>query len=89
MRLNETCSKDCIDEQWSDTFPIQNWIKQGDDLSQLFFILALEYAIRKAQENQMGMKLNGTHHLLVYGDDVNLLGDNINIMKKNTSSIRR
>jgi hypothetical protein len=41
------------------------------------FHLALKYAIRKVQENQVELKLNGTHHLLVYADDVSLLEDNI------------
>jgi hypothetical protein len=45
--------------------------------------LALEFAIRKVQENQVGLKLNGTHQLLAYADEVNLLGDNMDAIKKN------
>jgi hypothetical protein len=42
----------------------------------------VEYAIRKVQESQVELKLNGTHQLLSYADDVNLLGDNIDTIKE-------
>jgi hypothetical protein len=54
-----------------------------DALSPLLLNIAVEYAIRKVQENHLGLKLNGTHQLLAYVDDVNLLGDNICTVKKN------
>jgi hypothetical protein len=49
----------------SDIFPTQNGLKQRDALSSLFFNVASENAIRKVQENQVGLKLNGTHQLLM------------------------
>jgi hypothetical protein len=48
---------------------------------------ASEYSIRKIQENHVGLKLNGTHQLLAYADNVNLLGDNIDTIKKNMETL--
>jgi hypothetical protein len=51
------------------------------------FNFALQYAIRKVLENQVGLKLNGTHQLLAYADDVNLLRVNLDAIKKNTETL--
>ena len=60
---------------------------QGDALSPLLFNFALEYAIRRVQVNQDGLKLNGTHHLMAYADDVNILGGSVHTAKKNAEAL--
>jgi hypothetical protein len=71
----------------SDKFYIQNYLKEEDALKSVLFNYASEYVIRKFQENQAGLKLHWTHQLPVYADNVNLLGDNMNITKKNTQTL--
>jgi hypothetical protein len=83
MCLNKTYSKIDVGKYLHDTFPIQNGLKRGDALSSLLFDFALEYDIRKARENQVELKLNGLHQLLVYADDLNLLENNIDTINKN------
>ena len=71
MCLTETYSRVRVGKNLSDRFPIRNGLKQGDALSPLFFIFALEWAITRVQVNRDRLKLNGTHQLLAYADDVN------------------
>jgi len=87
MCLTETYSRVWEGKNLSDTFPIRNGLKQGDALLPLFFNFALEYVFRRVQVNQDGLKLNGTHQLLAYADDGNILGGSVDTEKKNAEAL--
>ena len=85
--LTEVHSTVQVGKNLSDIFPIRNGFKQGDALSPLPFYFALDYAIRRVQVNQDGLKLNGTHQLLVYADDVNILGGSVHTAKEKAEAL--
>jgi len=62
-------------------------LKQGDALSPLLLNFALEYAIGRAQVIQDGLKLSFTHQLLVYVDDIDVLGGSIHTAQKTTEAL--
>ena len=68
-------------------FPVRNGLKQGDAATPLLFNFSLQYAIRKVQVNQDGLKLNGALKLLVYADDVNILCGSVRTVKKNIEAV--
>ena len=51
-----------------------------------FITIAFQLCFR-VQVNQDGLKLNGTHQLLVYAADVNILGGSVHTVKKNAEAL--
>ena len=87
MCLNKTYSRTRVSKNLSDIFPTRNGSKTGDALLSSLLNFALDYAIRRVQVIQDSLKLNGTHQLLVYADDVNILGGSVHTVKGNAEGL--
>jgi hypothetical protein len=66
-------------------FPIKNGLTQ--DVLPLLFNFVMQYTNRMVQVKHDGLKLNGTHQLLVYADDINILGGSVRSIKKKTEAL--
>ena len=86
MFLKEKYSRIRVGKYLSGVFSIKNGLKHEDALSPLLFTFTLEYAIRRVQVKQDGLKLNSTHKLLVYADDVDIIGGSVHTTK-NTKAL--
>ena len=84
MCLTETYSRVGAGKNLSDMFPIRN---KEMFYCHCFSNFALRYAIRRVQLIQEGLQLNGTHQLLVYADNVNILGGSVHTLKKNAEAL--
>ena len=82
MCLTEMYCRVRVGKNLSDMFPVRNGLKQEDALSPLLFNFALEYAIRRVQVIQDALQLKGTHQLLFYANDVNILGGSVHTLKE-------
>jgi len=87
MCLTATYSRVRVGKNLSEMFPVRNGLTEGDALSPLLFNFALECAIKRVQVNQDGLTLNGTHQLLAYADDVNILGGCVHTVKENAEAL--
>ena len=90
FRLIKTCldgtqCKVRIGNYLSSSFPIENSLKEGDALLPLLFNFAQEYAIRKLQETNLGLDMNGIHLVLTYTENVNLIINYIRITERNVN----
>ena len=87
MCVTEKYNRARVGKHLSDTYPTGIYLKQGDALSPLLFNFVLENAIRVVQENQDGLKLDGTHQLLIFANDANMLVGSVYNIKENTETL--
>ena len=87
MSVTDTYSRVWVGKNVYDRFPIRNGLKLGEALTPMLFNFALRYAIRRVRVNLDSLKLNGTHQLLAYADDVHILGGSIHTLKENAEAL--
>ena len=87
MCLDETYSTVQVCKHLSDIFPSKTGLKQGDALSPIAFQLYFTVCHYNGSGKLWGLKLNGTHQLLLYADDINILGGSIQSIKKNAEAL--
>lgn len=63
-----------IANETSEAFVTLDGLKQGDALSNLLFIIALEGAARRAGVQRNGTLITKSHMLLGYADDIDIIG---------------
>jgi hypothetical protein len=87
MCQSESCSRFWVSKHLSDMYPIRNGLKKGYALKPLLFNFASGYAFKRVQVNKDGLKLKGIHQLLVYVDDINMLGESVHNIKENADTL--
>jgi len=87
MCVTEKCNRVRLDKNLSDMFPIRDGLKQGDPHSPLFSTLLYITPLGGVQVDRDGLKLSGTNQLLVYADDVNILGPSVHTIKENVEAL--
>ena len=85
--LNETYSSVRVGKNLFDMFPIRNGFKEGDALSPLLFIFALEYAIRRVQGKPGWLEIIWYTQVLAYANDVIILGGSVHTVKENAEGL--
>jgi hypothetical protein len=86
MCLNETYTEVRIGKYLSYNFLTQSG-RRRRCFNATAFHLCFRISHRKVHENQVGLKLSGTHQLLVYADNVNLLRVKTDTIMKNTQTL--